>query len=313
MSHGIPQEFIDRIEAIIPIYYKTRFWNLLSKEKETTFRVNPLRTTPQKVLETLERDRFRLKRVDWYPGAFILMKGRQKDLEKTGLYQNGQIYIQNLSSMVPPLVLDPKPGERVLDIAAAPGSKTTQMAGLMRGSGKIVAIDSDRIRCERLRANVERLGALNVEVLRDFGERYGKRNPESFDRILVDAPCSSEGQFCLKNPGTFLYWKLSRVYEAVKMQKKLLTAAFTALKKGGTLVYSTCTFAPEENEGVLDWLLSQHGSDVRILPIELPFSNQTAPLSQWDGKIFHPAVSRAKRILPTETMEGFFLAKIVKQ
>src|SRR3989338_2017752 len=187
---ALPKLFLERLRKIIPSQKLDGVANTFASPKPTTFRVNMLKTSRDFVREKLERNGFRLTPVPLYPDAFILREGRLKELEKTDLYLKGEIYVQNLSSMIPPLVLDPQPGEAILDLTAAPGGKTTQMASLMGDEGRIVANESDRIRYEKLKANIELQGASIVEVVLSYGESFGKKFPERFDRVLLDAPCS---------------------------------------------------------------------------------------------------------------------------
>ncbi|MBI4372149.1 MAG: RsmB/NOP family class I SAM-dependent RNA methyltransferase [Candidatus Omnitrophica bacterium] len=311
---------------MIPVQKFDQIANTFASDKPTTFRVNTLKASRETVREKLEHISFRLEPVPWYPDAFILRGGRLRDLEKTEIYSKGEIYVQSLSSMIPPLVLGPYPistnphagllgqsGEAILDLAAAPGSKTTQMASFMKGEGRIVANESDRIRYAKLKANVELQGAKNVEVVLGHGESLGKKFPECFDRVLLDAPCSAEGRFEASEPSSYRYWKLEKVYENAKLQKKLLASAISALKPNGVLVYSTCTFAPEENEAVIQDALEKYGPSLQIEPIKLSFSNQMSGLSKWEGKLFHPSIKNTVRILPTSEMEAFFIARISKK
>jgi 16S rRNA (cytosine1407-C5)-methyltransferase len=346
----LPELFLERLRKIIPSQKFDAVANTFSDSKPITFRINTLKTNrspsplsspPQRgrgkgegVKERLEREGFRLESISWYPDAFILREGRLKDLEKTEIYKNGEIYVQNLSSMIPPLVLDPKPGEIVLDLTAAPGSKTTQMACLMNSEDKIIANESDKVRFEKLKTNLEIQGATNVKAILGYGESIGKKYPEYFDKILLDAPCSVEGRFDVRAPSSYRYWNLKTVQESAKLQKKLIASALSALKPGGILVYSTCTFAPEENEEVINDALEKFKGTVEIvdagalpcgrpmpreqdqgrhggLPLHL-ILNQMPGLISWEGRKFHPSVKKSIRVLPTETMEGFFIAKAHK-
>jgi len=308
----LPQIFLERLKKIVPSQKLDSVANTFTDSKPTTFRVNSLKAERNSVKEKLEREKFRLEPVSWYPDAFVLREGRLKDLEKTETYQKGEIYVQNLSSMIPPLVLSPKPGETVLDLTAAPGSKTTQMAALMKGEGQIIANESDKIRYEKLKSNISLQGAQNVEAVLGYGESIGKKFPERFDKILLDAPCSAEGRFDVRTPSTYRYWNLKVVQDNAKLQKKLLASALIALKPSGILVYSTCTFAPEENEDVLNDALAKF-PNLELEPIPLKLPNQMPGLSVWEGRKFTPEVRKSVRVLPTETMEAFFVARIRKK
>jgi len=308
----LPAEFLERLRKIIPPQKWDEVANTFTEAKPTTFRVNTLKARPEEVREKLEHQGFHLEKVSWYPVAFILRGGRLRELQETEIYQKGGIYVQSLSSMLPPLVLNPQPGERILDLTAAPGSKTTQMACLMKGEGEIVANDNSQIRFFKLKANVKLQDASNVKLSLKHGELFGRDLPESFDRILLDAPCSAEGRFLVGEPASYKYWKPAKIKEMARKQKNLLISAFRALKPGGTLVYSTCTFAPEENEGVLEWFLEKTDGQVTFEKITLAISNQMSGLSRWEGKDFPPAVRQSIRIIPTPLMESFYVVRIRK-
>ena len=315
--NSLPKLFLDRLRKIIPSQKFDVIANTFAQTKPTTFRVNSLKASRQAVREKLEHQGFKLAPVSWFPDAFVLREGRLRELEKTESYQAGEIYVQNLPSMIPPLVLDPKPGESILDLTAAPGSKTTQMACFMQGRGKIVANESDRIRYSKLKANVELQAANNVELVLSYGESFGKKYPECFDRVLLDAPCSAEGRFNVNEPASYRYWNLDRVRQSAKLQKKLLSSALTALKPGGALVYSTCTFAPEENEAVVNEALEKFDGFLELVGAihELPLlvvPNRMGGLPAWDGRKFHPSLTKAVRILPASEKEVFFVARLRK-
>ncbi|MBI4114971.1 MAG: RsmB/NOP family class I SAM-dependent RNA methyltransferase [Candidatus Omnitrophica bacterium] len=308
----LPELFLERLRRIIPSQKWNGIANTFTEARPTTFRVNTLKASPEVLQERLEHQSFRLEKVSWCPGAFILRSGRLRELQETETYKKGEIYVQSLSSMIPAIVLDPQPGEKILDLTAAPGSKTTQIAHLMKGEGQIVANDNNKIRFFKLKANIELQGITNVELTLRHGESFGREHPESFDRILLDAPCSAEGRFLVHEPSSFHYWKPAKVKEMMRKQKGLLFSAVSALKPGGVLVYSTCTFAPEENEGIVSWAFDKFPGVIEIESIKLPLTNQGSGLTAWEGVSFNPSVKRTVRILPTPDMEGFFVARLRK-
>ena len=311
----LPALFLERLRKIIPTQKWDEVANTFTEPKPATFRINTLKVGARHALplrEELEHRGFRLEKVPWYPDAFILRSGRLRDLQETDTYQKGEIYVQSLSSMLPPLVLNPQPGERILDLTAAPGSKTTQMACLMKGEGGILANDNNQIRFFKLKANLDLQGARNVKLSMKPGELFGRDLPESFDRVLLDAPCSAEGRFLVSEPASYKYWKSAKIKEMARKQKNLILSAFRALKPGGTLVYSTCTFAPEENEEVLDWFFQKVEKAARIEDISLPVPNRMTGLQKWEGKSFPQGLRGTLRLIPTPLMEGFYIAKIRK-
>ena len=208
--------------------------------------------------------------------------------------------------MVPPLVLDPKPGEYVLDMTAAPGSKTTQIAALMKNKGEIVANELDKIRCERLKYNVNLQGIDIVEVINGRGERLGEKYKEQFDKVLLDAPCSGEGRFIATSSATYKSWSKKTVNDLVKLQKKLFESAVNCLKPEGVLVYSTCTINRYENEYILDWAIKN--LNVKMLDISLEIRDTL----KGDNTNIDDSINKAIKILPSKTMEGFFVAKFQK-
>ncbi len=309
----MPAPFLERLQEILgPRFTSTTRAFLASRP--TTFRVNRLKMEAAALRQELQGQGFHLETVPWYREAFILRRGTLRDLQETAAYREGRLYVQNLSSMLPVLMLDIQPGQKVLDLTAAPGSKTTQIAAEMQGQGEILANDNNRIRCYKLKANLEMQGCGNVEVKLGYGEAFGRRYPEHFDRVLLDAPCSAEGRFQASEPASYKFWKTHKVHQMARTQRKLLASAIEALRPGGVLVYSTCTFAPEENEGVLDAALERFGNQIRLTPVDFPLKNKMAALTSWEDKDFHADIARcALRILPNNEMEGFFVARLEKQ
>jgi len=191
-------------------------------------------------------------------------------------------------------------------------SKTTQLAAMMSGEGRIVANDNNRVRFFRLKANIEMQGAQNVELSMRYGETFGRDFPDTFDRVLADVPCSAEGRFFVRKPATFGYWKPKKIKEMVRKQKKLLFSGMKSLKPQGTLVYSTCTFAPEENEATVDWLLTKTNKTLKVIKAD-SYPILTYPtITQWNNKIFDNQITNCLRIFPSEDMECFFIAKLMK-
>jgi NOL1/NOP2/sun family putative RNA methylase len=213
--------------------------------------------------------------------------------------------------MLPPLALDPQPGETVLDLAAAPGSKTTQMAQIMENKGVIVANDLAIERIRALASNIDRLGVLNVAVLQGDGSRLGDEMPESFDRVLLDAPCSAVGTLhsAYELPK---WWSWNKIGRLVGIQRKLMLSAFKALKPGGVLVYSTCTLVPSENEGIVNYLLEREPS-ARAVEIEDMKVPLRPGLTSWKKGEFDESLMLTRRVIGHEAgMEGFYIAKIEK-
>lgn len=311
-STVLPAEFTNRLEKIVVPAAFGLVMAAFSSDRPTTFRVNTLKTTAAVLRESLNRQGFETKDVDWYPDAFILENKSLRELSETAEYKTGQLYVQSLSSMLPPLILDPKPGEKVLDIAAAPGSKTTQMAGIMENKGQITANDASRIRIYRLEANLKLQGATIARITHEDARAVWQKSPEYYDKTLVDVPCSMEGRFISSDPKSYQDWSVKKVRELSRLQRWILRSAVSATKPGGTIVYSTCTLSPEENEEVIDWLLKKEKGNVVLSSITMGSLSFDPVISSWEGKTYDPTLQRTARIYPSNYMEGFYIAKLKK-
>ena len=224
-------------------------------------------------------------------------------------YAHGWLHGQEEVSVLPALALDPEPGDRVWDACAAPGSKTTQLAALMDDRGLVVATDNNLGRISALRSNTERLGATSVAVTHEDARNHSLKpfGGDPYDRALVDVPCSCEGTV-RKNPSTLEDWTMEHVTGIAGVQKGVLERAIQATREGGTVVYSTCTFAPEENEAVLDHVLDT--ADARLVAFDLPLDSRPG-VTEWEGERYDDSVERAKRIYPHHNdTGGFFCAKL---
>lgn len=273
-----------------------------SLQRTTTLRINTLKITKEDFLAEALKYQVILEPVDWYENAFILRSPTQREFSELPLYTESKCYIQSLSSMLPPLVLNPQPHEKVLDLCAAPGSKTSQIAMMMNNTGEIVANDASHTRIYRLKANLENLGVTNTKVVRSVGQGLWHEYPEYFDKALVDVPCSMEGRIQLETPTSYEDWSVKKVKELQEVQKFLLRSAISATRPGGTIVYSTCTLSLEENEKVIQWILRKEAGkvelenfDIQHVPWKQAFDNQST-----------------KKIFPSQTFEGFFIAKLRK-
>ena len=309
----LPDLFLEKLRRIIPANQWEKTVKTFSSERPTTLRVNTLKNLSGSLKEKLEPRGFKIENVTWYKDAFILRKGKQKDLEKTDLYLRGQIYVQGLSSMIPPLVLNPQPGDSVLDLTAAPGSKTTQLSCLMKGQGMITANDENPIRLEKMKANLELQEATNVTLLPPGdGGMVWKNNFEAFDRVLLDAPCSSEGRFQLDEP--FHFRLLEKRYQPEDGQgpAPVVQIGLSCLKaRRDHGLFHLHLRAGRKRDGIelgQGYLWGRLGN--RGHHDSLPL--HTRGLSAWGDLKFDPAVVKSIRILPTADIEGFLPAKIKK-
>ncbi len=295
------RQFFDKYSEIDD---SEEFLEFMAKPLRQSFRVNTLKAGVEEVVERLSSE-FELEQIPWVEeGFFVYGDG----ITNTPEFSLGLIFMQEASSMIPPAVLDVEPGMLVLDMAASPGAKTTQIAAYMGNTGCIIANDVKYPRINILISNLQKFGAVNVRVTMKDGRYFG-RFREMFDRVLLDAPCSNVGMI-RKNYKYLRLWRQRDVEALSRLQKSLIMAAYRALKPGGVLVYSTCTLDPEENEEVVDYLLSN--TDARLEEIDLPLQSHEA-ITEFRGKRYDEEVEKCLRIHPQDNdTEGFFVAKVVK-
>lgn len=305
-KNRLPKEFVDNLYTMFSPGVVDNIFRGISEKRYTTLRVNTLKYNIQDLMRYFKEINIKFERVLWYKDALVVKNANEKEIQKLEIYQKGYIYLQSLSSMVPPIVLNPREGENVLDLTAAPGSKTTQMAALMNGKGYILANELDKLRYEKLKYNVNSQGADIVEVVNGRGEKIGEQYQEKFDKVLLDTPCSGEGRFSIYNVQSYKTWSTKTVNDLTKMQRKLFKSAYNSLKQNGTLVYSTCTLNKEENEYILDWALNNF--NVKLVPIGIEIKDSIPAFNEGLDK----SINKAIRILPSKNMEGFFVAKFVK-
>ena len=289
-----------------------RFFAALAEYAPKSFRVNTLKATPGEIKERFEHYGIRIKQTSWYEDAFI---SEDPEIGATLEHFLGKIYLQELVSMLPPLLIRSELEQFaqsagfVLDGCSAPGSKTTQIAAIMQNKGTIVANDLAYSRIKALKFNLEKIGALNTIITnRDLCSFPNLQ----FQAVILDAPCSAEGTI-RKNDEVLANWNLREIQKQSRVQKALITKAYDLAAPGSVLVYSTCTFAPEENECVVDWLLKNR-PEAKLEHVTLDSFKFSKPLEEWEGQIFDQEVKKTARVWPHENNTGgFFLAKIRKE
>ena len=301
-------KFIDR-------YSKLTDWGEFKKSSlsflRRSIRVNTLKTSIPELKERLEKS-WNLEQVPWCREGFWIehAKKERRDIGNLIEHPLGYFYIQEAASMIPPLALEPKEDEIILDIAASPGSKTTQIAQYMKNTGILVANDYTSDRMKPLSINIQRCGITNTIITLMQGQWFYNSNIK-FDRILVDAPCSGTGTI-RKSLKTLRIWNPNMVKRLSITQKQLIETAFNILKENGTMVYSTCSLEPEENEAVVDFLLNKY-ENAKIEPIELKNIKKSNPILEFENNNYNSEIKKCLRIWPQDNdTEGFFVAKIRK-
>jgi tRNA (cytosine49-C5)-methyltransferase len=278
----------------------------------SAIRANPLRGFTRDDLAKLAgAEAWSTVPLDWSLDA-ILLCGDKSPVTHHKAFEEGKIYLQNPSSFLPVLALDPHPGEKILDMAAAPGGKASHIAALTNNQATLTVNDNSRARLAKMQANFKRLNVQPAQVLLSTFERLPKHlEEESFDKILLDAPCSGEGLIRPESLKDFTYWSLAQIKRLSSQQKRAIRIAWRLLEPGGTLVYSTCTMAPEENEMVIDYLL-KHEPEAHLEELNFNVDGRWPALQSWHNKIFHSDMSKTLRIRPGTGMETFYVAKIYK-
>ena len=306
----LSSNIINYLSSIFGEEAAARYDEFIRSEPQKFIRVNELKTSSEK-LKTILKNNYGIhsEYVPDVPLALKITEDSNALLGKTIEHISGLYYIQSLSSMLPPLILNPSDKETVLDLCAAPGSKTTELGELMNNGGTLISneIQNDRVRM--LVYNVERMNLVNTGVIHSKGELLSKIYADHFDKILVDAPCSGLG-IIQKKGEISNWWSKQRAERLGELQLKLLIAAVKMVRQGGEIVYSTCTLTVEENEMVLDTVLRKY--PVEIIDINLPFKANDGIIS-YEGNLLNQELKKAKRILPWEIgSEGFFLIKLKK-
>ena len=271
-----------------------------TKQRPVTLRVNTIKTTIEEVKKNLSEAGISYEEVVWSKEALLIPDVREDIIRALPMYEKGEIYLQSLSSMLPPILLAPEEGKSILDMAAAPGGKTTQLVALTNNNAQITACEMNAIRAEKLKYNVEKQGATSVYVMVTDARRLDEYF--SFDTILLDAPCSGSGTLMLANVDFGKGFTEKLIVKCVKAQTQLLQKALSVLKPGGEMVYSTCSILQEENENIVQQAL-QH-TNAKIVPIDT---------SKLEGVPLLPVTLEGTVcICPNEVYEGFYIAKIRK-
>lgn len=299
----LPQAFLERMERMLGDEYPA-FLESYEKERYQALRVNPLKADRE---DFLQKAPFTLRTVAWEPNGFYYDKDDAPG--KHPYHASGVYYIQEPSAMAPAAYLDAQPGERILDLCAAPGGKSTQIAAAMRGEGLLISNEIHPARAKILSENIERMGIRNAMVTNESPQSLAKVFEAYFDRIMVDAPCSGEGMF-RKNADACDEWSPENVAICAQRQAEILECAASMLRPGGRMVYSTCTFAPEENEGTISRFLEKHPE---FSIVDVPhYETMSEGVAAWTDAP-QPGLERTIRLFPHHVDgEGHYLAVLGK-
>lgn len=306
--------FVERMKQLLPNEADfNSFLEILKKPTQNSIRCNTLKIEPEKLKLRLEKKGWKIKQpFKNYPEIMIVENALAPgELGRSLEHLLGYYYVQEIASMLSVLALQPKPNEIILDLCAAPGSKTTQIAAEMKNTGLLIANDVSLGRIQILATNIERCGVSNVIMTRKQGFdlcRKLKSQDFRFDKILLDAPCSGEGTL-RSSLATYRMWNIKSVKNLSNIQKALIASAIDLLKPNGELVYSTCTHSPEENEEVIDFILKKF-DNLKVESISLPIKCR-AGVTNWENKTYDKELEKSCRIYPQDNdTEGFFVAKL---
>ena len=280
-------------------YSKEEVDKIILGEKEkrlVSLRINRLKANQEEIMNVLDNHFIEYQRVSWYPDALIILNKKEADIEKLDIYKDGKIYLQSLSSMIPPLVLGAKPLESVLDMTSAPGGKTSEIAALQNNQVLITAVEKNKIRAERLKYNLEKLGVKKTTVVVKDARELD--NNFKFDKILLDAPCSGSGTLRIIDGKIIDNFSFELIKKVENWQIELLRKAISLVNIGGIIVYSTCSILNRENEDIVKEFINE--GLVEVLDIE-----------EFNEDLFrNSTINGALKILPDKFYEGFFVVKL---
>lgn len=284
---------------------------LLATPRKQSIRINTLVASPEQTLPALKNLGWKGEPYAWASEGYTLENGLEA-IRDSELVQNGQVFIQNAASWLPVLALNPEPHETILDMCAAPGGKTSHIAARTNNQALIWANDNSRVRLAKLQATMGRLHAHAEKYsLYDATALSRKLEGSTFDKVLLDAPCSGEGMMHIAKDKDLTTWSVAHIKRLQQLQKRLIVQAFELLRPGGTLVYSTCTMAPEENEAVIDYVLRRY-EDAQVTPFGVHLPNAAPPVLSWHEKNYNEQIVDCLRLVPSANIEAFFVCKLRK-
>lgn len=296
----VPDFLIDMLEKQYGKDLKDRIIVGFGKNRKVSFRVNTLKTNVENVIKILSENNISYKKVLWCDEAFIIENVKEDEIRNLDIYKNGEIYMQSLSSMLPPIILNPKENMDILDMTAAPGGKTTQIATICNNNSRITAVEMNKIRSQKLKYNIEKQGASSVYVMEQDARKID--DFFSFDSILLDAPCSGSGTINSNDLKLEKFFTKNLIEKSKKTQRELLNKAIKILKKGSTMVYSTCSILQEENENIISDILKT--KKVELEEINFKGIEELPRLPE--------KIKGTLLVMPDEEYEGFFVAKLKK-
>jgi len=315
MKNKLPKLFDTRLKKIYNQKELEIIQNWLNiTKRKVNFRINTLKSNEKEIFETLKLNNLTGKKVNFLKNWYILESWKEKDLWDLDIFKQWKIYLQSLSSQIPVDLLDLNDFSKVLDITASPWWKTSQVCSLLSNTWEIIANDNNQIRIDKLNFTLKRQWCKNVKVIKSDARNIAKNNPQFiwyFDCIIADLPCSAEWKINLNNEKSYSYWNEKIFKKNYKLQKQILQSIIPLLKNWWTLIYSTCTLSPEENEAIVHMILSNY-PEFKIDKIKFNYKYSKPWILKFWKQCFRKDTNKSIRIFPSEESEGFFIAKFKK-
>ncbi len=310
----LPEPFLEILSQTIDGQWLDSVIDSFYSPKDISFFTNPFLEAQDRTLAELASLHLSPTPLCFTTNAFSVPWQAREMLTASAAFNQGKIYICTPSSLLPPLLLAPRPGETVLDLAAAPGGKTIRIAQHMENWGHISAVEPIKDRFFRLNANLKKYSVKIARTYLKDGRTVGRLCQGRFDKTLLDAPCSSEARFKAFEPKSWQHWSMRKVKEMARKQAGLLESAVKSTKPDGEILYCTCSFSPEENELIVNRTLHIFGEKLEVMPIELPknLPNCQKGIIKWQAKELDPRLESAVRILPNKLMDGLFICRLKK-
>lgn len=299
IKEKLPSNLIEKIKLDYDENIVSEIFEGYLVKRDVSLRINTLKAEKGEIIKVLENESIKYETVSWYDDALVLKDVDESSIEKLTIYEEGKIYLQNLSSMLPPLLLEPEEKKDILDMTAAPGGKTTQIAALTNNKSYITACEKNKIRAERLKYNLNKQGANAYVIEKDARDLD---NFLKYDMILLDAPCSGSGTILLNNESENIRFTEEFENKLEKVQTKLLEKAINLLKKDEVMVYSTCSILRRENENIINKFLKQ--GKIEVIPYDTKRFGEI--------KTLPTTIDGAFLVMPNEKFEGFFAIKLKK-
>mgnify|MGYP006280363021 CR=1 FL=1 len=312
----LPERLVERLREIFTEAVAETVIQRFTSPPRQALRINTLKADWDATVRQLRDDGINAVRIPGFGRAFTIPEAQQQQVAAHPLVKTCAVYLHPPSHMLGPLALKVRPGHQVLDLAPTQGGEILQLATLMKNSGRLAVAEPIRVRYLKINDLFERAGVTIGRCDMTHSCSVGTKTPDRYDRVLLDAPCSGEARFDRRNRRTWKYWSRDTIAENASRQKSLLTSAITATRPGGACVYTTSTFAPEENEAVLQYVLDRFGDDIFLDNIDLPeaiTARQVPALTQWRTQAFDESIANARRILPDDTYDGLFIARLRKR